>query len=185
MPSVSAASTAELPGDRARRHAAISLLIFALGLPLSYLLFSRLQPIWDFILPLEGPLFLLAATTLGLSLAATPVATAAGFILAIWFGVDSIYCPHSRSSGLLDRLIIAVALLVWFSPALFAIASAIHALLVGHVHFVRPPRDYYLATDPIAFWQGIGFWFIMASLFAFLAWRYWRPRLFPRTAEQV
>ena len=54
------------------------------------------------------------------------------------------------------------------------------ALASGRIHFVRPPRDYFLATDPIAFWQGVGFWLIMGSLFAFLAWRYWRGKPLPR-----
>ena len=44
---------------------------------------------------------------------------------------------------------------------------------------MRPPRDYFLATDPIAFWQGVGFWLIIAALAGFLAWRYWQPKLFP------
>ena len=41
---------------------------------------------------------------------------------------------------------------------------------------------YFLATDPIAYWQGVGFWLIIAALLCFLAWRYWRPKLFPRSS---
>lgn len=73
---------------------------------------------------------------------------------------------------------------MWFAPAATAAAMAIQAVLRGRIHFVRPPRDYLLATDPIAFWQGVGFWLIMGALFAFLAWRYWRPRLFPNAASE-
>jgi len=85
----------------------------------------------------------------------------------------------SLATPLLDRVIVGAGLLVWFMPALAAIAQAVRALTTGRIHFVRPPRDYLLATDPIAFWQGVGFWLIIAALAGFLAWRYWQPKLFP------
>jgi len=86
---------------------------------------------------------------------------------------------RKASGALLDRVIVGAGLLVWFMPALAAIAQAVRALTTGRIHFVRPPRDYLLATDPIAFWQGVGFWLIIAGLAGFLAWRYWQPKLFP------
>lgn len=164
-------------GDAARRRAARAFLIFLVALPLSYLLFSRLEPIWARILPLEGAVFMLAATLLGAVLALTPLAAAIGFLLAVWHGVESVYLPRSRPSPLLDRGIVAGGLLVWFSPALALLAAAIRGLIEGKVHFVRPPRDYLLATDPHAFWQSIGFFLIMGALFALMAWRYWRGKL--------
>ncbi len=85
---------------------------------------------------------------------------------------------------MVDKFIVAVALVVWFSPALFDVVTAGRAIYEGRIHFVRPPRDYFLATDPIAFWEGVGFWLIMAGLFSFLAWRYWRPRLVLTAAAQ-
>ena len=51
--------------------------------------------------------------------------------------------------------------------------------LVTNRLFRGTARDYFLATDPIAFWQGVGFWLIIAALAGFLAWRYWQPKLFP------
>ncbi|ENO90006.1 hypothetical protein [Thauera linaloolentis] len=185
MPSSSPATPAGLPGDIARRRAKLGLLVLAIALPLSWWLFSRLEPIWDRIMPLEGLPFMGAATLLGAALAIAPLAAGIGFLLAVWFGVDSVYLPRRAAHGpLLDRLIVALAMVVWFSPTLFAIAAAGRGLYEGRIHFVRPPRDYLLATDPIAFWQGVGFWLIMAGLFGFLAWRYWRPRLFPGSAAQ-
>ena len=65
-----------------------------------------------------------------------------------------------------------------------SVGKAVQALATGRISFVRPPREYLLATDPIAYWQGIGFWLIMAVLFSFLAWRYWRGKLFPEAAER-
>ena len=132
---------------------------------------------------MEGIAFMAAATLLGGAMAVGPLAAAIGLLLAIWFGVDSVYKPRSRPSPLLDRMIVGAGLLVWFTPALAAFAIIGQALASGRIHFVRPPRDYFLATDPIAFWQGVGFWLIMGGLFAFLAWRYWRGKLFPRSAD--
>lgn len=171
------------PGDRARRRALFCLLVGLVALPASWLLFSQLERLWPEIVRMEGIAFMAAATLLGGAMAVGPLAAAIGLLLAIWFGVDSVYKPRSRPSPLLDRMIVGAGLLVWFAPALAAFAIIGQALASGRIHFVRPPRDYFLATDPIAFWQGVGFWLIMGGLFAFLAWRYWRGKLFPRSAS--
>lgn len=171
------------PGDRARRKALFGLLVGLVALPASWLLFSQLERLWPEIVRMEGIAFMAAATLLGGAMAVGPLAAAIGLLLAIWFGVDSVYKPRSRPSPLLDRVIVGAGLLVWFTPALAAFAIIGQALASGRIHFVRPPRDYFLATDPIAFWQGVGFWLIMGGLFAFLAWRYWRGKLFPRSAS--
>lgn len=172
-------------GDLARRRALASFLVFLVALPMSWGLFARLDSIWARVMPLEGLAFMAAATLLGAALAIAPLATAAGFVLATWFGVDSVYRPRSRPTPRLDRLIVAGGLLVWFEPALLALGAAGRAVVEGRIHFVRPPRDYFLATDPIAFWQGVGFWLIMAGLFGFLAWRYWRGKLLPGLAQRA
>lgn len=177
-----APSTAPLPGDLARRRAFMSLLVSLVALPASWLLFSQLERLWPEIVRMEGIPFMAAATLLGGAMAIGPLTAAIGFVLAIWFGVDSVYKPRSTASPLLDRAIVATGLVVWFTPALAALVVVGQALASGRIHFVRPPRDYFLATDPIAFWQGLGFWLIMGGLFAFLAWRYWRSKLFPHSA---
>lgn len=180
-PPPSAAS--RMAGDLSRHRAALSLLLFLVALPVSWVLFARLDAIWARVMPLEGIAFMTAATLLGAALAVAPLAAAAGFVLATWFGVDSVYRPRTHASPRLDRMIVAGGLLVWFAPSLLALGAAGLALVRGRIHFVRPPRDYFLATDPIAFWQGVGFWLIMASLFGFLAWRYWRDKLGCPVAE--
>lgn len=168
-----------LPGDRTRRRAGAAFMLFVLSVPLTYWLFSSLPTLWAHVEPLAGARFMLAATLLGAGLAVLPLAIVVGFILTLWHGVESVYQPRSRTTPMLDKLIIAGGLITWFAPAVAMIALAVRALLDGRIHFVRPPRDYFLATDPIAFWQGLGFWLIMAGLFAFLAWRYWRGKLCP------
>lgn len=175
-------AAAFLPGDLARRRALFSLLISLVALPASWLLFSQLERLWPEIVRMEGLTFMAAATLLGGAMAIGPLTAAIAFVLAIWFGVDSVYKPRRAASPLLDRAIVATGLVVWFTPALAALVVVAQALASGRIHFVRPPRDYFLATDPIAFWQGVGFWLIMGGLFAFLAWRYWQGKLFPRSA---
>lgn len=170
-------------GDRARRRAGTAFLLFLLALPLNYWLFTSLPTLWSMVEPLEGAAFMLAATLLGAALAIAPLASAVGFILALWFGVESVYMPRSRTTPLLDRIIVIGGLLTWFSPTITAFGLAARSVAEGRVHFVRPPRDYFLATDPIAFWQGLGFWLIMGALFAFLAWRYWRGKLLRHTVS--
>lgn len=164
-------------GDLARRRALLAFLTFAVFLPVSVWLFASLGSLWSRIAPLEGVPFLLAATLFGGVLAVSPLLSAGGLLLALWFGVESVYLPRSRRSPLLDRGIVAIGLLAWFAPALGLFAAAAKAVAEGRIHFVRPPRDYFLATDPVAFWQGVGFCLIMGGIWGFLAWRYWRNKL--------
>ncbi len=167
-------------GDLARRRAGKALLVFLVGLPVSVWLFVRLPEIWASILPLEGAPFMLAATALGGALAVAPLLTAAAMLVAVWYGVESVYLPRTRPSPVLDRIIVALGLAVWFGPTAALVAASGHAISVGKIHFSRPPRDYYLATDPIAFWQGVGTWLVIAAAIAYPAWRYWRGK-FVRT----
>lgn len=168
---------AAFSGDLARRRAAGGLLLLAGGLLLSWQLYFRLPVLWPRVEALDGSLFLLAATSLGGALALAPLAALVGLGSALWFGVESVYLPRRRPSPTLDRLIVMLGLAVWFAPALGCLAVVGRALQQGRIHFVRPPRDYFLATDPIAFWQSIGFWLILAAVAAFLAWSYWRRKL--------
>lgn len=170
----------ESAGDLNRRRGSACLLAAVIATPMSIWLFSNLENIWPQIMPLEGSAFLAGATALGTALAILPLIAGLGFLLAIWFGVESVFQARQHPTPVIDKLIVGAGLLVWFAPVIAALASAGRALATGRIHFVRPPRDYFLATDPIAYWQGVGFWIIMAGLFGFLAWRYWRGKLLAR-----
>ena len=171
---------AESGGDFARRRARHALLAFLVGLPATLWLFARLADIWALIAPLDGAGFMFAATALGGALAIAPLATVLAALLAVWFGVESVHLPRSRPSPVTDRFILAAGLLVSFGPSGALVAAAGRAIATGTIHFSRPPRDYHLATDPIAFWQGVGFWLIVAAALAYPAWRYWRGKLAAR-----
>jgi len=177
MPTLSPLPENATPGDRARRRGLLCLLLALLMTPVTVLLFSNLEPLWTSIEPLEGFAFALVGALFGASLAVAPVITVAGWLLALWFGVESVFMPRSRRTPTVDIAIVGAGLVAWCAPALGFLATAIRALLSGHVHFVRPARDYLLAEDPIAFWQGVGFQLIAAGLFAWLAWRYWQSKL--------
>ncbi|MBL8447272.1 MAG: hypothetical protein JNJ44_07645 [Zoogloeaceae bacterium] len=144
---------------------------------LAILLFRDLAQLWREIEPLEGLAFLSSATLLGGALAIAPLTAAASLLLCVWHGVESVFLPRSHPTPTLDNLIVAGGMLVWFSPCLAALGAGAMALVTGRIHFSRPPRDYFLATDPIAFWQGVGFWIIVAASFGYVAWRYWQGKL--------
>ncbi|MBR0565030.1 hypothetical protein J5J83_02725 [Azoarcus sp. L1K30] len=182
MPLIPQAQDSALAGDLARRRAGRCLVLSLLATPASIWLFLNLDTIWPKIMVLEGATFMIGATVLGTVLALTPLAAGIGFLLSVWYGVESVYLPRRGRSPLLDKGIVAGGLLVWFAPALAAAASIVMGLIQGRLHFTRPPRDYFMATDPIAFWQGIGFWLIMGTLFGMLAWRYWRNKLLKKQA---
>ena len=118
-----APSAVSLPGDQARRRALFSLLVSLVALPASWLLFSQLERLWPGIVRMEGITFMAAATLLGGAMAIGPLTAAIGFVLAIWFGVDSVYKPRRTASPLLDRVIVATGLVVWVTPALAALVG--------------------------------------------------------------
>jgi ABC-type Fe3+ transport system permease subunit len=105
------------------------------------------------------------------------VASAASWILAVWHGVQSVFKPKSRRTPIADFVIVCLGMVAWSLPTLGFLAKAIYSLATGRVHFSQPARDYLLSEDPIAYWQSIGFLFIAAAFFAWLAWRYWKGKL--------
>ncbi|MDR0701137.1 MAG: hypothetical protein LBF61_01795 [Azoarcus sp.] len=169
------------PGDRARRRGAFCFLLALAATPVATWLFLNLKPLWLHVEPLKGGAFIFAAAAFGAALALMPVAAVFGWLLALWFGVESVYAPRQRETPFTDRLIVGVGIIAWFLPALGFLASAVHALFSGRVHFVQPARDYLRMVDPIAYWQGVGFLFVTAGVFAWLAWRYWQNKLCRRT----
>ncbi|MDY0013172.1 MAG: hypothetical protein RBS40_09820 [Rhodocyclaceae bacterium] len=184
-PSTNSASPPTLPGDHHRRRARRWLLALAVGLALSLALFGELTLLWPKVAALEGATFFTAAALLGAGLAIGPLLAATGLVMAVWHGVESVYRPRRTATPRTDKLIVAAGLLVWFGPSLALLAASGYAVATGRIHFSRPPRDYFLASDPIAFWQGVGFWLIIAAGLAFLAWRYWAPKLRPGTRADV
>ena len=160
-------------GDRARRRGTLCLLFALAVTPLTVLLYFNLHPLWTSIVPLEGIAFMLAATLFGAVMALTPVLSAAGWLLALWYGVESIFMPRERRTPIIDIIITGAGLVAWFLPALGFLVSATLALFSGQVH----SKDHMQAQDPIAFIQGIGYQLIAAGILGWLAWRYWRGKL--------
>lgn len=180
MPLIPKRQENELDGDFARRRARFAALVFLAALPLSLWVFARITEIWAYVLPLEGAPFMFAATALGGVMAIAPVVAVVAFLVAIWYGVESVFLPRRRPTPLVDRLLVPLGLLVWFAPTLGLLASAGRAVANGSIAFSRPARVYLLASDPIAFWQSIGFLLIVAAALAYPSWHYWRGKLMRR-----
>ena len=177
MPILSPLLENATPGDRARRRGVLCLLLALVTTPTTILLFFNLRPIWSSVVSLNGIAFALVAALFGAVLAIAPVITVAGWLLALWYGVESVFMQRTRRTPTIDIAIVGAGLVAWFSPALAFLASAVRALVSGRVHFPHPSRDYLMTEDPIAFWQGVGYMFIAAGVFAWLAWRYWQSKL--------
>ena len=170
----------EADGDLLRRRAGFTGMLFLVLLASAVWLFARSEPIWLHIMPLEGGIFLLASAVFGGLLAITPVLALVLLLMTVWYGVESVFRPRARHTPLLDRGIIAGGVLVWFSPGIALVAGAARAVLTGSVAFSRPQRVYLLETDPIAFWQSIGFILIVAAALSYPAWHYWRGKFAAR-----
>jgi uncharacterized membrane protein YidH (DUF202 family) len=172
--------TDEIEGDFRRRQAFRALIVFLIVLPLTITAFRQLGFLWQYIDPLEGFALTLATTLLGLVLAGFPLIALCAGVMAVWHGVESVERPRSRATPLLDRVILAVGLLVWFAPALGLLGMIARAIATGSIAFRRPAREYVMATDPIAFWQSMGFILIVAVCLAYPAWHYWRRKFAAR-----
>lgn len=61
-------------------------------------------------------------------------------------------------------------------PALALFGMAASAVATGAITFRRPAREYLLATDPITFWQSVGFLLIVGAAVAWPAAHYWRGK---------
>lgn len=167
---------AESDGDHTRRRARFLLLLFLCALPATLWLFARTAQLWFAIQALEGAPFMLAATVFGALLATLPVLTVIALIAATWLGVESVHQPRTRATPVLDHLIIGAGLLLSFAPTLALCVAVLRAIMAGSIRFSRPAREYVLATDPIAFWQSMGFMLIVALALAYPAWRYWHGK---------
>jgi hypothetical protein len=177
MPFLPQPRQGELGGDFARRRAYFIFITFLILLPISIWLFVWLERLWFLIMPLEGAIFVLASAMLGGALAIAPLAALVALLVSVWYGVESVHLARTHPTPWLDRLIIGTGLVVSFSPAIALAAMASRAILAGSIAFSRPQREYLLATDPIAFWQSIGFLLIVAAALAYPAWHYWRAKL--------
>lgn len=166
------------PGEHARRRAILFLLFALAATLLTVWLFLDLPLLWGFVESLGGRfLVFLGSVAIGAVLAAAPVLTLAGWLLALWFGVQSVYAPRARKTPIVDGCIVGVGLVAWFAPAAAFLATAIWSLISGKVHFPQPARDFLRTEDPVAYWQSVGFLLLAAALFAWLAWQFWRGKL--------
>ncbi len=172
-----------LLGNIARRKARLALLLLLVCLTLSTALFLKTQSIVDHLLRLPDGLYSLGAAFLGLLMALLPVGGVAALLAAVFYSVNGIYLPHNPQTPIRDKLVLSVCIFIWFIPALSMLGVIINALWRGRVHFSQPSRDYFWATDPIPFLQALGFLGMGMVFFAFLAWKYWQPRLFPKASK--
>lgn len=168
----------ETEGDFRRRKATRALCVFLILLPLTVALYIFGGHLWASIAASEGGWFWFGAVGLGVAIAFLPFVTLAAGWMAIWNGVESVWRPRSRKTPFIDRLLLAIAFVVFFSPALAFGGMALQAVVSGAISFRRPvAHEYLLATDPIAFWQGVGFLLIVAAVLAYPAVQYWKSRL--------
>lgn len=167
----------EADGDLLRRRARFTGILFLVLMAIAIWLFASSERVWLSIMPLEGGVFLVASALFGGLLASTPVMSLVFLLMTVWYGVESVFHPRARHTPLIDMGIIAGGILVWFSPGIALVGGALRAVLTGSIAFSRPQRVYFLETDPIAFWQSIGFMLIVAATLSYPAWHYWRKKL--------
>lgn len=182
MPVFPQARDQELPGDTLSRKSVRAFLYGVFFIPATIAGYIWLPQIWNPIMHMEGASFFLSSTLLGGVMAAFPVLGVAMMLLSLWWAVEARFSPRQTPKGH-DKLVIGLGLLVSYGPAIGFAITVIHALMVGKVHFSNPPRDYLRATDPQAYWEGLGFMVMAGSVLGFMVTRYWQAKLGKKTAE--
>ena len=177
MTSLSPSATA-LAGDLSRRRALRFLLLAIVATAVSVWLFRNVGDIWyRFVEPKPSAILDPKSVLFGLALAIAPIFAGVGWLVSFWSGVGSVYQPRSKTTPLTDRVLVGIGVFIWFLPSVALLASGIYALFTGSVSPPRAKMTYVLATDPIAFWQGVGFFFIVGGLCAWGAWQFWKGKL--------
>lgn len=141
---------------RARRWAWIAL---AGWLP-ALLCLAFFKPLWAALASLAPLPFMAAAALAVLLLIVAPLLGLGAGFAAIFLHVEAICAPRAQQHPLRDRLILALGLLVSFTPAVAAAAPAVHALLQAPGHSWTTPL----------------LWLLAALVLAALAAGYWRAK---------
>ena len=166
----------ELRGDYLQRAARRGLLLAIAAILISLPLYFWLGPLWHKLAQLGGIALLLSSAVLGLALAAGPICALGCLLCACFYRIESNFQPRTKPASIIDRLAIALGLLVSFAPALAACYPPIQALQTGSIRYKMPAEMVSKLVDPLGYWQGIGFWFMGAAALAFVASLYWRNR---------
>lgn len=175
MPVLPSARPDELPGDHLARKARRTALYALILTPTAFAVFWWLPTIWNPIQGMTGPALYLASMALGAALAAFPVLAAVTWLLALYWAVEARHAPRQQPAAT-DRLILALGMLVSYAPGVGFYITVVHALMTGRVHFSNPPRDYYLDSDPAAYWEGVGFMAMAGTVLVFMVTRYWQAK---------
>jgi len=146
----------------------------ALTLTLPCLLFIR--PLWQQFATLGTGSFMLAAGAWAMILAAGPILIIVGALCSLFLRVEAYFAPRSHKRTFLDTVVVGLAILISFAPALTALYPPCKALQTGVIGFQGPGQEYPLLTDPYGYWQAIAFWFMGATSLGFLAAVYWRAK---------
>lgn len=162
---------------KSRRWATVAIIALIPTIPC----FMYLTTLWAKMIPLGTVAFMIAAFGLGLVLAAGPVITLTGLLVALFMRIEAAFkAAAPRKFGVLDILFITGGLIVTLLPALAASYVPVKAMLTGYIAFQGPGQQYPRLTDPYGFWQAVAFWLMGAATLAFLAGLYWRSRFWPK-----
>jgi len=151
------------PGDRARRRAALCLLLALVVTPPTIAVFLKLYSFWVNLASLGETAFTLLGILSAALLSFAPIISAAGWLLALWYGVESVFMPRERHTPTTDIIIIGIGLVAWSLPTLGVLISA-----------ALTPR---LPGEFPVYLQSVGYKLIAAAVLAWLTWRYWHGKL--------
>ncbi len=136
-----------------------------------------LEPVWRAIAGLSGAMFALCAGVFGLAVAGLPLAIIVMLCIAAFARVESLARPRKQPVGIADRAMVALAVVLSAIPALWPASKALRALIGGSVTIAQPVEHSFTAvTDPLVYWENIGYWGFATLTLAGLAAYYWRNR---------
>lgn len=136
-----------------------------------------LIPIWRAVAGLSGISFALAAGLFGLAVAGLPLAIIVALYVGAFSRVESLTRPRSAPVGRADRVMTGFAVLLSAVPALWPASMALRALFGGAITIRQPVEHSFTAmSDPLVFWENVGYWAMATLALGGLAVYYWRNR---------
>lgn len=136
---------------------------------------------WRHIVQLDGATFSTTATLFWLSLIAGGLATVTLLSVALFARVEAHHADPRLHWSRAAQLHRGLALLISLLPAAWPASKAVRALLSGTVTIRQPvAHSFTAASDPLAYWQNVGFWLLATVALAGGALYYWRSRRVPR-----
>ncbi len=174
---MNASSPTPAPGDRLLRYSRRATIAAGVLCVPTVAGAFLLLPLWRAIAGLSGIAFAVSAGLFGLALAALPLSVIVALCISAFARVESLARHRIAPINLADRILVGLAVLLSAIPALWPASKAVRAVVDGSITIKQPvEHSFTVMSDPLVFWENVGYWVLAALALSGLAAYYWHNR---------